>query len=144
MNLAQFTHITEEHVRWGDCDMLGHVNNTLFLRYIESARIAYIEEVMHSDLLPGAQVGWVIADLHCNFRGQLHYPAKLETGSRITRVGSSSATIEAAIFANGEPAPVFTSTAVIVWCDYQEGKSLRIPDRIREAIRGHEGDVEGL
>ena len=134
MQRELFKHIFNESVRWGDCDMLGHVNNTTFLRYIESARVAYIYDVMGTELSVNSVEGWVIADLNCTFRAQLKYPAKLEVCSHISRIGNSSASIDSAIFVRGEQPPVFTSTATIVWCNYEAGKSVRISDEFREAI----------
>lgn len=144
MKREHFRHIFRESVRWGDCDMLGHVNNTIYLRYIESARVAYVHDIFNLDLVPESSEGWVIADLHCSFRGQVVYPAKLEIRSRITKVGNSSATFEAAIYESDKEEAVFTSTAIIVWCNYAEGVAMRIPDAIREATSAFERSVEGL
>lgn len=134
MQRELFKHTFNENVRWGDCDMLGHVNNTTFLQYIESARVAYIYDVMGTELSVNSVEGWVIAELNCAFHSQLKFPAKIEVCSHISRIGNSSATIDAAIFKKGEKAPVFTSTATIVWCNYKAGKSVRISDEFRAAI----------
>lgn len=144
MNRENFRHFYHDIVRWGDCDMLGHLNNAIFLRFLESARIAYIKDIYDLELAPDTVEGWVIVDLNCSFKGQVHHPASLDIGSRITRVGNSSAIIEAAIFPAEEDHPVFTSTATIVWCNYSEGAAVRIPDFVRDATREFEGNVEGL
>lgn len=138
MKRELFKHIFTETVRWGDCDMLGHVNNTVFLRYIESARIAYFQDVMNIELIINSVEGWVIADLNCSFRAQLKFPSEIEICTRISRIGNSSATIDAVIFHHGKPNPIFTSTATIVWCNYREGKSVRISDECRRTISQYE------
>lgn len=140
MKRELFKHIFAETVRWGDCDMLGHVNNTVFLRYIESARIAYFQDIMKVELSVNSIEGWVIADLNCSFRAQLKFPSEIEICTRISRIGNSSATIDSVIFHDEEQNPVFTSTATIVWCNYEEGKSVRISDDCRAAICEHEGN----
>ncbi len=144
MKREDFRHFFSDEVRWGDCDMLGHVNNATYLRYIESARIAYISDLMNLTLTSDSDTGWIFADLHCSFLGQLLYPCQMEIGSRITRFGNSSATIVAAVFEQGKQTPAFTSTAVIVWYHYKQQKSMRVPDSIRKAVGIYEGKVEGI
>ncbi len=138
MQRELFKHTFQENVRWGDCDMLGHVNNTTFLRYIESARVAYIYDVMGTELTVGSVEGWVIADLKCTFHAQLKFPTKINICSHISRIGNSSATIQATVFVQGKKPPIFTSTATIVWCNYEDGKSARISDEFRDAIAAFE------
>jgi acyl-CoA thioester hydrolase len=145
MQRDNFKHLFEDNVRWGDCDMLGHVNNTLFLRYIESARIAYISDILGTELVSNGKETWILADLHCAFLKQLIYPCNFIVGSRISKIGNSSATLKAALFREGDKQPTFTSTAIMVWFDTENQRPLRIDDKAREAIKRYETmAVEGL
>lgn len=144
MQRQEFKHFYQDNVRWGDCDQLGHVNNTIYLQFIESARLDYFLKIMQIELTPSSIEGWVMADLSCQFKGQVHYPCALEIGTRISKVGNSSAMVECAIFRAGEDEAVFTSRVASVWCNYQQGTPVRVPSAIRALVKAHEGEVEGL
>lgn len=144
MQHIDFKHSYADKVRWGDCDPLGHLNNTVYIRLIESGRIDYFLNVMNIDLKPDSHEGWIMVDLKCDFKAQVHYPSTIEVNTRIIKVGNSSITVEANIYANGNPAPVFTSVSTGVWCNYAESVSVRIPDAIRASIKQHEGAIDGL
>ncbi len=129
-------------VAWGDSDVLGHTNNVQFIRYLESARVAYCEEVMGLSLEIGMSAGWVLADMQCSYLQQVHYPAHLEVHSKISRIGQKSVTLMADIFRTEEGEPVVSSQAVMVWFDFGAKKSATIPDQIRKLIIDHEEVVE--
>ena len=73
--------------------MFGHVNNTVFFRWFESARIAYLDRIGLSRLMAGEQIGPILASITCNYRRQLTFPDTVEIGSRITRIGRTSMTM---------------------------------------------------
>ncbi|MBV1952322.1 MAG: acyl-CoA thioesterase, partial [Cycloclasticus sp.] len=110
-------------VAWGDSDIFGHTNNVQFIRYLESARVAYCEDVMGLPLEVGMSAGWVLADMQCSYLQQVHYPTHLEVYSRISKIGSKSVTLMANIFRKGEDEPVACSKAVMVWFDFDTNKS---------------------
>lgn len=144
MKRQDFKHIYKETVRWGDCDLLGHVNNTVYLRFIESGRLDYFLNVLGIELKPDSTEGFVMADIKGNFLGQVHYPCELEVATRFTRVGKSSVIVASDIFKAGTDEAVFTSTCTSVWCDYTQSKSAPFPDALRAKVKAFEGNVEGL
>lgn len=144
MQRNEFKHFYQDHVRWGDCDQLGHLNNTIYLQLIESGRLDYFHKVLGIELTPQTPCGWIMLDLKCHFRSQVHYPTKLEVATKFSRVGNSSAVVDAAIFRVGEEEPVFTSSCGSVWCRYSEKASERVPDHIRAALKDFEKTIEGL
>ena len=129
-----YAHFLPLAVRWGDGDVLGHINNVQFIRYIESARIAYCEDVNNFLFKAGIQQGWIVADLQCSFIGQLRYPSQIEVATRTSKLGNKSAEVIASIFTTGQSEPVFTSKAVLVWFDYVKQQTLRIPDSTRNQV----------
>ncbi|MDB5986559.1 MAG: acyl-CoA thioesterase [Nevskia sp.] len=123
-------------VRWGDADMFGHVNNAKFFTYAEQARIEYFDALREQDPKFGQDYGIILASTACDFLVQLHYPAQLDVGMRIEKIGRSSMTARTGIFV-GERA-VATVSGVIVWFDYQQQKTLPVPDHVRAWIRARE------
>ena len=136
---GKFRHFTPSPTRWGDCDRLGHVNNVLFVRYFETGRLDYMLKVLDIDTRAGLESSLILADIHVSFLGQIHHPAALEVGTRISRLGNRSFDFESAIFAPGETGPRATARATCVWYDYRADRSLSIPERERQIIQQFEG-----
>ena len=135
----EFRFFTPTPTRWGDCDMLGHVNNVEYLRYYESGRLDYFHRVLDIDTGRALQENLILADIQVTFLRQIHHPAALEVGTRVSRMGSSSFTIDCAIFAPGEDEPRSLSRAISVWFDYRSGRSKPIPAENRRIIEKFEG-----
>ena len=125
---------TPTPTQWGDCDALGHINNVMLLRYIESGRLDYFVRLCDFSLTPGMKQGFVIANLEVGFVSQVLHPSALEVGTRISRLGNSSFDVDASIFLPGEDSPVLTSKGVCVWLDMVNNCSQRIPDDVRQTI----------
>ena len=87
-------HVTVElPVQWGDMDALGHVNNTRFFTWFESARIALFDKIGVASAGPSA-VAPILATTTCNYLTPLHFPAQLRVSARCTKVGETSLTME--------------------------------------------------
>jgi acyl-CoA thioester hydrolase len=115
-------------------DALGHVNNVIYIRYVESGRIAYFNAIGADAGLDGGGEGPILADIQCSFIGQLRYPAQIDIGTRTAKIGTKSFTVEAGIFLAGEDAPVATSKAVVVWFDYVNQRTAPLLDALRERV----------
>lgn len=114
---------------------MGHVNNVIYFRYVESGRVAYFDAIAATDGLGGETVeGPILADIQCSFLGQLRYPAQIDIGTRTAKLGTKSFAVEAGIFLAGEDTPVATSNAVVVWFDYANQKTATVPDALRQRI----------
>jgi acyl-CoA thioester hydrolase len=122
--------------RWGDMDALGHINNTRFFTYDESARLEYFHALMKDDHGFWKDYGLILAHIEADFLAQLKLPAQLEIGFRITRMGRSSLHTEAAMFRGQEPVAV--TRGVVVWFDYLNNRPLPLPDPVRARVRAME------
>ena len=118
-------------VAWGDMDAFGHVNNTVYLRWFESARIAFFERI-HIGASRPEKVGPILASTTCDYLTPVAYPATVVVGARLQRVGNTSFVIEH--LATKDGAPVARGSAVVVLIDYQTGEKIRVPDEIRVAV----------
>jgi acyl-CoA thioester hydrolase len=135
---TDFRHLTPVTIHWGDMDALGHVNNVIFFRYVESGRISYFNELAGNDPSIWGGQGPILADIQCTFLDQLHYPAEIEVATRTARLGAKSMTIEAALFRKDSDEVVATSRAVVVWFDYEQQATVRISEAMRERIQSFE------
>ena len=126
-------------VQWGDQDAFGHVNNTVYLRWFESARIAYSDRAGLEQLDATQRVAPILAALSCNYRRQIQFPDTVHIGARITRIGRSSMTMEHRVVSEKLRAIAAEGDSVVVTYDYVEKKTIRVPDELREAIAHIEG-----
>ena len=95
--LPGFPAVVTLAIQWGDQDAYQHVNNTVPLRWFESARFAYVETIGATELLSTMQLGPILASISCRYRRQLKYPDLVQIGARVTQLGNSSMTIEHAV-----------------------------------------------
>jgi acyl-CoA thioester hydrolase len=132
MKQKRLVHTERIPVRWGDMDAMGHVNNTVYFRYMEQARIGWF-----GALVPQAEA-WngcfiVIANASCNFKRPINYPGTVAVRVFIDPPGGSSVetfyelTVQEDLYADG--------TARLVFVDTQRQKPVRIPAKIREAMQ---------
>lgn len=121
-------------VQWGDQDAFGHVNNVVYFRWFESARIAYFEQTGVGPLLRDHGLGPILASIKCDYRRQLTYPETVYVGAKITRVGNSSLSMAHRLVTPGGASAAAESDSVIVIFNYQTNTSQRIPDDVRAKI----------
>lgn len=123
-------HVTKMPIRWGDMDAYGHVNNTVYFRYMEQARVEWIEE-MQVPVRPGGE-GPVIINAACTFLKPMNYPGMVEVRTYVGAVGRSSCQtyvdmlIDDEVYAEG--------AAKVVWMDTQTGKSVPLPEHVRAVL----------
>lgn len=134
--LEDFAHTMTIETRWSDLDALGHVNNTRFFTFDESARLDYFTDLMRGDEHFWKRDGFILASLAGDFLAQVHHPATVTIGFRIVRLGRSSMNSLAGMFVDGKP--VAATRGVIVWFDYESQRPKAIPDHAREMIRARE------
>lgn len=91
--LEEFPVITEIKVAWGEMDALQHVNNVVYFRYFETARLEYFAQINLMDELKKTQIGPVLSDTQCRYRIPVTYPDTLLIGSKVTQVGEDRFTM---------------------------------------------------
>ncbi len=137
--LSAFPVVIALPVQWGDQDSMGHVNNVVFFRWCESARIEYFRRVGMPDKRAGGQGDFILASLKCDFRRQVNYPDTIQVAARISRIGRSSMTMEHVVFSEAQQAVVAEADSTMVSFDYATGKSQPVPEEARAAISRLEG-----
>jgi acyl-CoA thioester hydrolase len=131
MSDRKLVHVERIAIRWGDMDAMGHVNNTVYFRYMEQARISWFDTMRSDAAWEGT--GVVVASTSCNFKRPLNYPGTVEVRVLVGAPGGSSVptfyelAIGDDLYADG--------SATVVFIDTEKQKPVRIPQKIREAIQ---------
>ncbi len=131
-------------VAWGEMDAVAHLNNTVYFRYFESARIAYFERM---DILPAgapASVGPILASTSCRFRAPITYPDTVEVGARVRELSRDRFTMEYAVHSEQLGRVAATGEGVLVSYDYAAGRKVDLPEAWRERIVSLERAVGNL
>jgi len=115
-------------------DSMGHVNNAKYLTYMESARIQLFAEVGLKGPMTPERHGFSLAAISCNYRREVKYPAQLELGTCVRKIGSSSFHLAHGFYFPGDDVVVADATAVVVWADYNVGRGIPIPPGLRGAL----------
>ena len=124
-------------VQWGDMDAMGHVNNTVFFRWFESARVEYLDRISLQS--SSHKLGPILASVKCDYRRQLNFPDDVTIAARVTRLGRTSLSMVHAVFSREQQAIVAEGDSTIVVFDYQANRPHPIPEALREAIAKIEG-----
>ncbi len=121
-------------VQWGDQDAFGHVNNTVYFRWFESARIAYFMRMGLVAFQSNDRIGSILASSSCDYRRSITFPDTVHVGIKVTRIGRTSIGFAHRIVseAQGMLAAEGTSTAVIF--DYEARRPHPVPEAVRRAI----------
>jgi acyl-CoA thioester hydrolase len=124
-------------VQWGDMDAFGHVNNVAYLRWFESARIAYFER---AGILTGMpDLGPILARQEIDYRLPLRYPDRLLVSATVSKLGGTSLTMSLRLRSQKhERAIAAEGVAVIVHFDYRAGRKVALPEDLRQRIEALE------
>jgi acyl-CoA thioester hydrolase len=132
--LARFPVVVELDVAWGDMDSYAHVNNVVYFRYFENARIAYLDRVGWLASKEEAGFGPILASTSARFRKAVTYPDHLLVGARVTDVQPDRVTFEFRLVSAKLNAVACEGQGVVVSYDYRAGAKAPIPEAIRKAI----------
>lgn len=121
-------------IRWGDQDPMAHVNNTIYFRYLEIARIEWLCKVGAAPDPHGE--GPVIVNAFCNFIKQLEYPGDVLARHYVANEGRSSFDTFITLERTDQPGVVYAEGgATTVWVDFKAQRSIPLPDWMRTHLR---------
>lgn len=122
-------------VRWGDMDAFNHVNNAVYLRYLEEARVLWLQGLAGISLTD--RIAPVLAASHVNYRKPIEWPNAIMVELFVERVGNRSLTMGHRILSSTTPGVLYSDGSVVmVWIDTQTGASVSLPDAVRRACSG--------
>ena len=137
--LADFPVIVEQVVVWGDMDSYKHVNNVVYFRYFENARLEYFRRMGWFEYEERTDIGPILAATQARFRKALTYPDTIGIGVRIAERSEDRFAMEYRIVSEKLNAVATEGTGTIVTVNYKDGKKVNIPDEVWEMVIKLEG-----
>ncbi len=120
-------------IRWGDMDAFGHVNNTVYFRYMEQVRISWFERLGLIATEEGQ--GPVVVNASMAFLRQLHYPGDIIGRMSVGKPGRSSFDTGFELMRADDPDTLYARGAArCVWIDYAAGRSVPMPEQLRKLL----------
>ena len=130
-----FRFVYPQEVTFRDLDVFGHVNNAVYLTYLENARVAYLREVLGLDSLDDLLV--IVANVNIDFRTRASLGETLEIGARTSRIGTKSFDLDHEI-RGPDGRLVAAAATTLVTFDYRGDSTMPVPDLWRERIEAYE------
>ncbi len=131
---AEFKAWRKFTTRWADNDAYGHVNNTIFYQWFDSAVNAWLVEQDLLDIQSGDPIA-LVAETGCSFFAPLEFPQDVDIGLAVARLGRSSVRYRIGVFGDGADQPAAQGEFVHVLVDRATRRPVEIPGKWRSALQ---------
>ena len=141
--LAGFPVVVRQAVVWGEMDSYRHVNNVVYFRYFENARLEYFRRVGWPEVERQTGVGPILAATQARFRRALAYPDRIAIAARARDVGADRFTLEHRIISEQQGAVTTEGEGLVVAFHYGRGEKAPLPEEVRRRIAALEAGAAG-
>jgi len=135
--------VIEIPVQWGEMDAFQHVNNVVYFRYFENARIAYFEKLDVIEFMKSTWIGPILAATSCRFKAPLTYPDKVLVAAKVTAVEEDRFMMDYRVVSTKQQKVAAEGDGVIVTFNYRENKKVLVPEELRLMIAKIENAAKG-
>jgi acyl-CoA thioester hydrolase len=139
--LQDFPVVIELPVAWGEMDALKHVNNVVYFRYFESARIAYFRELKLGNFLNETGLGLILGSTRCRFKVPLTFPDSVLVGAKTSDIREDRLVMQHCLVSRRLQRVAAEGEAVLVSYDYRKNRKALLPDEWRKYILELEGSL---
>ena len=141
--LRDYPVVIEFPVAWGEMDAMGHVNNIVYFRYFESARIAYFEKMNLLGYMTETGIGPILGEISCRFKIPLSYPDRVLIGAKVVRIEEDRFIMNHLVVSIKHQKVAAEGESVLVTYNYREGKKVTVPEVVKRSILDMEQSVPG-
>jgi acyl-CoA thioester hydrolase len=141
--LAQYPVVVVQAVVWGEMDAYRHVNNVVYFRYFENARLEYFRRLDWPAFERETGVGPILAQTRAKFRKALTYPDTVSIGARVVDVGTDRFTVEHRVVSHRLGAVTTEGEGTVVTFDHSRGQKVPVPEELRRRIAELEATAPG-
>jgi len=132
--ISEYPVVIELPIAWGDMDAFQHVNNVVYFKYFESARISYFEKLNFIEYMNETGIGPILASTQCKYKIPLTYPDHVTVGTKVETIDEERFKMKYAVVSHKHKKIAALGEGVIVTFDYQKNKKAIIPNEIRKRI----------
>jgi acyl-CoA thioester hydrolase len=116
---------------WSEMDLFGHINNVAYFKYVQAARVNYLEEVGINTSDPDNKLSFAVANTSCQFKAPLFFPSTIKVITTVDWVKNTSLQLDHKIF-NGKGELAAEAKDVLVLFDYATQTKRAITDPIKK------------
>lgn len=131
MKLSDFPFQIDCTVRWGDMDANGHVNNTVYYRYFENARVEIFQELIGKR--NETKIGPVLAYMNCHFVKPISFPDKVVVGTRVKSLGRTSIVLEHVIHSENAQIAAHGESVIVIY-DFANKRKIALPFDLKDKL----------
>jgi acyl-CoA thioester hydrolase len=139
--VSDFPVAIEIPIAWGDMDAFQHVNNTVYLKHFESARISYFEKIDFIEVMNKTGIGPILASTQCRYKIPLTYPDHVTVAARVDTIEKDRFVMKYAAVSHKFRKIAAEGEGVLVTFDYKKNVKALIPDEIKKRIVDLENSV---
>ncbi len=125
-------------VQWGEMDAFGHVNNTVYFKYFETARLAYFNAVGVMQDMQDNQLGPILAETNAKFKRALVFPDQVTVGANVTEKHEYGFLMQYGVFSKQQQTITTLGVGRIVMVDYKSGKKVKPSNKLLHSIQALE------
>jgi acyl-CoA thioester hydrolase len=141
--LRGFPVVVVQAVIWGDMDAYQHVNNVVYFRYFENARLEYIQRLRWPEYERATGIGPILASTQARFRRALTYPDTIAVGARLHGLAEDRFDLEHRIVSRRLGEVATEGQGTVVAYHYADGKKVPLPEELQARIRALEQEADG-
>ena len=117
-------------VQWGEMDAFGHVNNTIYFKYFETARLAYFNQVGVMEDMQKNQLGPILAETQARFKRPLKFPDQVIAGANVLEHQAYGFLMQYGLYSEQQQAIATLGTGRIVMVDYHSGQKVKPSEKL--------------
>ncbi|PSU36419.1 acyl-CoA thioesterase [Photobacterium lutimaris] len=136
--------VTEIPVAWGEMDALNHVNNVVYFRYFETARLEYFADIGLMEEMQATQTGPVLSETSSRYRRPVTYPDTLLVGSRVAELTKDSFVMEYKIVSKQQGAVTTSGSAKVVMFNFAQQKRANLSPTLIEKMISMQPDLDAV
>ena len=138
MEQLHFPVSLEIRIDWSELDLFGHVNNVMFMKYVQAARVNYWERTgIYREFLE-TKKGPMLASVNCDFRRPLFFPGSVRILTRMEFIKNTSFGFHHRLF-DDKSEMAAEAHDIMVSFDFNKNEKIPFPQELRKAIE----DIEG-
>ncbi|MGI2110017.1 acyl-CoA thioesterase [Shewanella frigidimarina] len=136
--LAQHSISTDIQVAWGEMDALQHVNNSVYFKYFETARLDFFNQINLLDDLKTTGVGPVLSETNARFKRPVTFPDSIVVGVKISDINEDRFVMHYTVFSKAQQAVTTIGWAKVVMFNFKTGKKAKLTAELLSALLEHE------